>query len=640
MTDATRPTTVSEWRHELRTPVNHIMGYAEMLLEDAVDSGAETQAAALRDAVTAARDAVTLINTTLPPERTDITDAELLTLADSLQDPRDRVAQAMERLVAGGATGAGASFHDDVRRILRAADRLLQVARSVAPAPVEPQVADATPGDAPPGAARILIVDDIEENRDVLRRRLEREGHAVVSAENGRQALDLLAAGSCCDLVLLDVMMPEIDGFEVLRRLKGDTSTRDIPVIMISALDDVEGIGRCIEAGAEDYLPKPFDPILLRARITASLEKKRLRDQEKEYLHQVNRVIAAATAVETGAYEGGALAEVARREDALGRLARVFDGMAAQVKAREDRLRTQVRDLQREIKAARDTAEHATPHGLDDGKLAVGDLLANRYQIEAVIGAGGMGTVYRARDTELDEVVAIKTLRPEFVSDDKLVERFKSEIRLARRISHQNVVRTHDLGEWKGLYYLTMELVEGLTVRELLDQRGRLEISSTIAIGRQLAASLAVAHEQSVIHRDIKPQNLLLDASGVLKVMDFGVARLAERSVNLTEAGLILGTPAYMSPEQIIGEEIDGRTDLYAAGVVLYECLTGRLPFDGHSVVSLIAKVLNDEAPPPLEANADIPPALSGLVQGLLAKDPADRPQSAAELATQLDRLG
>jgi serine/threonine-protein kinase len=425
----------------------------------------------------------------------------------------------------------------------------------------------------------------------------------------------------------------------VLEAIKGNPALRDIPVIMISALDEMPSIVRCIEHGAEDFLHKPFDPVLLRARINASLEKKRLRDQEVEYLREVGRVIEAATAVEAGTYQHGALGPVARRADELGRLARVFDSMVLQMKAREGRLRDQVRDLRQEIEQARrDTKE--SPLAVDGGNLRSGERLAQRYEIQSVLGRGGMGTVYRARDIELEEVVAIKTLRPEFMTDATLLERFKDEIRLARRLSDQNIVRTHDFGEWSGVYYLTMEYVEGITVRELIDTRGRLGVSSTLAIAAQLAHSLAVAHEHGVIHRDIKPQNLLLDAAGVLKVMDFGVARLAERTTSVTEAGLVLGTPAYMPPEQLMAEQVDARSDLYAAGVVLYECLTGQAPFQAATVMSLVAKLLTQEAEPPESLNSEVPPALSALVLRLLAKKPEDRVQTAADLVQQLAPLG
>jgi serine/threonine protein kinase len=189
------------------------------------------------------------------------------------------------------------------------------------------------------------------------------------------------------------------------------------------------------------------------------------------------------------------------------------------------------------------------------------------------------------------------------------------------------------------VYYLTMEYVEGITVRQLIDLRGPLTPQSTLAIGSQLAESLVVAHENGVIHRDIKPQNLLLDDDGVLKVMDFGVARLAERSSSLTEAGLVVGTPSYMSPEQLLSESVDARSDLYAVGVVLYECVTRRLPFDGSTPVSLITKVLKDDALPPAEVNPDVPPALSAVIVELLTKAPDDRVQTAAELVKRLGQI-
>ncbi len=201
------------------------------------------------------------------------------------------------------------------------------------------------------------------------------------------------------------------------------------------------------------------------------------------------------------------------------------------------------------------------------------------------------------------------------------------------------MVRTHDFGQWGGVCYLTMEYVEGITVRALIDSRGQLGIPSTLAIGMQLAEALRVAHEQGVIHRDIKPQNLLLDGEGVLKVMDFGVARLATRQSAITEVGLVVGTPAYMSPEQLLAEAVDARADLYATGVVLYECLTGSPPFEAATPVSLIAKMLQDDPKPPAEVNRDIPPALSSLLMRLLAKKPENRIQSAADLMQRLREI-
>ncbi len=628
------PEALAELRHDLRTPLNHIIGYSEMLLEDERRPG-------LEEVLRAAREALGLINATLGVAGAGTSD--VAKLYGALQEPRGRIVAAISALLPAAGDGRDGTFTADLRKILGAAERLVP-----SPAGRGVSAAAATPAPEPapvrspesPGAARarILVVDDGADNRDVLRRRLERSGHAVETAEHGRRALELLTAMPF-DLVLLDVLMPELDGFAVLEAIKGNPALRDIPVIMISALDEMASIVRCIEHGAEDFLPKPFDPVLLRARINASLEKKRLRDQEVEYLREVGRVIEAATAVEAGTYRQGALGPVARRADELGRLARVFDRMVLEMKAREARLRDQVRDLRQDIEEARRTSKEL-PIAVDGGNLHTGERLGQRFEILAVLGRGGMGTVYRARDLDLEEEVAIKTLRPEFVRDATLLERFKDEIRLARRLSDQHIVRTHDFGEWGGVYFLTMEYVEGITVREVIDTRGRLGVSSTLAIAAQLAHSLAVAHEHGVIHRDIKPQNLLLDAAGVLKVMDFGVARLAERTTSVTEAGLAVGTPTYMPPEQLMAEAVDARSDLYAAGVVLYECLTGQTPFQAPSVMVLVKKLLTEAPRSPAELNPEVPPALAALVLRLLAKLPEERVQTARELELQLQSLG
>jgi len=214
---------------------------------------------------------------------------------------------------------------------------------------------DAT-ADATAKSGQILVVDDNESNRDMLSRRLIHEGYAVRVAANGQDALQLLKTESV-DLMLLDVMMPEMDGYEVLKKLKADNLWHDIPVIMISALDEIESVVRCIEQGAEDYLPKPFDPVLLRARIGACLEKNRLRDQEVSYLKDVAHVTHAAAAVEGGQFAAEQLVDVAKRPDELGQLARVFQRMAHEVAAREEQLKQQIQVLSIEIDQAKKTRQ-------------------------------------------------------------------------------------------------------------------------------------------------------------------------------------------------------------------------------------------------------------------------------------------
>ncbi|MDB4914217.1 MAG: protein kinase [Gemmatimonadetes bacterium] len=277
------------------------------------------------------------------------------------------------------------------------------------------------------------------------------------------------------------------------------------------------------------------------------------------------------------------------------------------------------------------------------GILAPGQSLGVRYDIKALLGAGGMGMVYRAVDRELQEVVAIKTLKPEMLAQDTTaLERFKSEIRLARKISHRNVVRTHDLGEARGLYFITMEFVEGTSLKDLVRQRGRLPVQVMLPIAKQLCRALEVAHDAGVIHRDIKPQNMVVERNGTLKVMDFGIARLASRAPQqgLTAAGMVIGTPDYMSPEQLLGDELDARADIYSAGVVLYECLTGRLPFEATSPIALIAKVLEETPPTPHELFDEIPISLSSIVMRAMAKERDSRPASAELLHDSLESLG
>jgi len=629
---------LSELRHELRTPINQIVGYCEMLLEDADDAAHTTRRTALADALAAVRAALAEIDRALPAGKHDVRPQDAATLHDTLRSPRDQILKATEALLAD----PDHAFVTDVRKIRSAAERLGLAPASKTTPPrgtAAPNTLSPTPSPSPTAAtASVLVVDDIEDNREVLRRRLERQGHAVECAAGGADAL-ALAGERAFDLVLLDVMMPGLDGYAVLERLKASPETRDIPVIMISALDDIASVVRCIEHGAEDYLPKPFDPVLLKARIGACLEKKRLRDREKAYLRDVERVIGAARAVESGAYQAGSLADLAARSDEVGRLARVFDGMAEGVKERETRLKHQLDDLRAEIQAA--SAAGADDAGEGEPTLRTGDWFAGRYEILGTVGAGGMGVVYRAKDGELGEEVAIKMLRADILrGDDTAIQRLKAETRLARRISHRNVVRTHDFGEHDGACYVTMEYVEGMTVRRLIDTRGRLSVSSALAIAAQLSDALDVAHRQGVVHRDIKPQNLLLDPDGVLKVMDFGVARLVEHTTVLTQVGMVVGTPSYMSPEQLLAEDVDGRSDLYSVGVVLYECLTGRLPFEARTPVSLIAKLLHEDPAPPDTINPEIPPALSALIMRLLAKSAAERPKDAVELKELLAHVG
>ena len=269
--------------------------------------------------------------------------------------------------------------------------------------------------------------------------------------------------------------------------------------------------------------------------------------------------------------------------------------------------------------------------------LTAGRLFAGRYEILALLGQGGMGVVYKARDRDLDEVVALKLVRAELVAvDPTALERFKDEVRLARRISHRNVARTHDFGEAEGVYYVTMEFVAGTPLKDLIQTESRLPLSATVSLGKQLCRALESAHEQGIIHRDIKPPNIMVAPDGLVKVMDFGIARPVEREKGRTKTGLVIGTPDYMAPEQLLGQPLDARTDLYAVGVVLYECLTGRRPHEADSTMALIGVKLAQAPVPAHEVTPDVPVALSRVVMRVLARDPDARPATAAALHEEL----
>jgi eukaryotic-like serine/threonine-protein kinase len=261
-----------------------------------------------------------------------------------------------------------------------------------------------------------------------------------------------------------------------------------------------------------------------------------------------------------------------------------------------------------------------------------GTLFHGRYEILGVLGRGGMGMVYRAHDRRLDEIVAIKVLRPDFAGDPKMAERFRSEIKLARKVRHKNVCTIHDYGEDRGLLYISMELIEGVDLKHKLKADGAVPTEEAYAIAVQIAQGLQAVHDAGIVHRDLKTPNIMLDASGTARLMDFGIAkRVGEGTATAT--GQIVGTPEYMSPEQAQGHKVDYRSDLYALGVVIYEIFTGHVPFRGDTPISTILKHLND--PPHLEIAA-LSPALRLVLKRCLAKDPVQRYASAADIADAL----
>ncbi|TML86288.1 MAG: Stk1 family PASTA domain-containing Ser/Thr kinase [Actinobacteria bacterium] len=268
----------------------------------------------------------------------------------------------------------------------------------------------------------------------------------------------------------------------------------------------------------------------------------------------------------------------------------------------------------------------------------IGTLFDGRYKVVRRLGAGGMANVYLAEDQELGRRVAIKILNDRHAHDEQFVERFRREAKNAAGLSHPNVVSIYDRGEAEGTYYIAMEYLDGRSLKELIVSRGPAPIPVAIDYARQILAALRFAHRNGIVHRDIKPHNVLVDGEGRVKVTDFGIARAGAAS-QMTEAGSIVGTAQYLSPEQAKGTAVDQRSDIYSLGIVLYELLTGSVPFTGDTPVEIAMKHISETPVPPSSVRPDVPHDLDLVVTRALAKDPAERYQSAEEMDADLERV-
>jgi len=271
-------------------------------------------------------------------------------------------------------------------------------------------------------------------------------------------------------------------------------------------------------------------------------------------------------------------------------------------------------------------------------ELTTGSTFAGRYQIIEELGKGGMGHVYRVLDKKLKEEIALKLIKPEIAKDKKTVERFSNELKTARKIVHKNVARMFDLNEEKGTHYITMEYVRGEDLKRLIRKIGRLGPGQAIPIAKQICEGLAEAHRLGIIHRDLKPQNVMVDEDGDARIMDFGIARSLE-SKGITDAGMMIGTPEYMPPEQVEAKEVDQRSDIYSLGIILYEMTTGKLPFIADTPFAVGVKQKSEKPENPTDINPQIPDDLSRVILKCLEKDKDARFQSAGEVRSELDQI-
>jgi serine/threonine protein kinase len=271
-------------------------------------------------------------------------------------------------------------------------------------------------------------------------------------------------------------------------------------------------------------------------------------------------------------------------------------------------------------------------------ELTTGSTFAGRYQVIEELGKGGMGKVYRVLDKKLKEEVALKLIKPEIASDKETIERFSNELKLARKIGHRNVGRMYELMEDEGTHFITMEYVPGENLKSTIRRIGQLPVGKSIAIAKQICEGLEEAHRLGIVHRDLKPSNIILDAEGDARIMDFGIAR-SLKAKGITGEGVIIGTPEYMSPEQVEGKDVDQRSDIYSVGVILYEMVTGRVPFSGDTPLTVAVKQKTEAPQDPSKLNAQVPESLCRVILKCLEKAKEKRYQSAEELHSELTRI-
>lgn len=437
----------------------------------------------------------------------------------------------------------------------------------------------ASPSDTE-GTGAVLVVDDNAAMRDTLVRILTSEGYSVVAAGDGREAFSALAEHAF-DLVITDVQMPDVDGVELLRSIRQtDTSTS---VLLVSGAPNLDMAIEGMKLGATDFLVKPVDPSAIAERVAHAVER----------------------------------TKTAREQEATLRRARSSPASAPQ---------------------------SAGPQSAEAPGSWTGVRLSNRYLVGKELGAGGMSTVYEARREDLGGMsVALKLLRQTLSEDPEVLARFRREAETIASLNHPNIVRVLDFEvSLEGPAYIVMEKLEGHSLAALIQAKAPLEPGRVAFIAVQVLLALSVAHEHHIIHRDLKPENVFLTSiSGfddIVRVLDFGIAKiLDDDSSKLTRDGAVIGTPAYMAPEQARGENLDARGDLYSVGVLMYESLVGRPPFHASNLHALLGKIFAGRFDPLGALRPDLNADLVAVVEKAMSTNRANRYDSAQQMIEALE---
>lgn len=526
--------------------------------------------------------------------------------------------------------------------------------------------------------ANIVVVEDDVSVANMVKTFLEHESHVVRAIHDGMEAQNFILANPV-DLIILDWDLPGLSGIEILRDFRSFGGK--CPVIMLTGHQAVEDKEQGFDDGADDYLTKPFNLKELGARVKGLLRRSQtavgnvLTVGDIVIDFDTSKVLKAGRVVTLLPREFQLLSYVAKNRNEEHKADELQSRVwSTDAEMTSENFYTVVRRLTKkldpdgrilrldgimntmEFKTLSGSRTLSIPGGVetlfppdsDVGDPMIGKVLDNKYELIKAIGGGASGQVYKGKHRMMNTIVAVKVLAPQLSTQPELVRRFEREARAAGLLSHKNVLKVHDLGMTEEQQpYMVMEYLNGFSLAELLEKNGKLSVFDSLEIVSQICQGIGKAHEEGLVHRDLKPGNIMLIAEEAhiftVKIVDFGLAKLTspENAENLTRTGSLIGTPAYMSPEQCRSEQTDHRCDLYAIGCILYELLTGSKPFSATNIIELYMKHAN-EAPPALLLSDIDPNTVHGLqyiIHHCMEKEREHRYQSASEMRSDLSAL-